>query len=215
MFGFITSQDYNTQSSNYTDTRPVFVTQTGSKYHIQGCDYLNSKPSKTTVAIAENHGYSPCKVCNPYRLADSYYGTNTITNYSNINLLIFILIMFLCWIICNIILRKIFMNWKEHNAIVESALNYRKNIMFDMIVLLFLYSIDFNFLTWGGIVFYFIVAITEAILICVSIFAPVENPEETYLDELIEKNMNLLRISKILNEVVTVIMLIELFSILN
>lgn len=55
------------------DSEIVYVTKTGSKFHVYGCDYLDSAPIRTNLNNAINRGYSPCKVCNPYGLADDYY----------------------------------------------------------------------------------------------------------------------------------------------
>lgn len=55
------------------DTDFVYVTQNGSKFHSYECNYLNSTPMKINLDTAINKGYSPCKACNPYGLADDYY----------------------------------------------------------------------------------------------------------------------------------------------
>ena len=60
---------FNAYATDGTET--VYVTKTGSKYHTYGCDYLNGQPLKTTLSNAIDKGYSPCKMCNPYGLADT------------------------------------------------------------------------------------------------------------------------------------------------
>ena len=42
----------------------VYVTDTGTKYHREGCSYLQSK-NKLTLKEALDMGYEPCKRCNP------------------------------------------------------------------------------------------------------------------------------------------------------
>lgn len=53
--------DYSEENNTYT----VYITESGSKYHKDGCRYLwNSKIAiDINDAIAE--GYEPCSVCNP------------------------------------------------------------------------------------------------------------------------------------------------------
>lgn len=42
----------------------VYVTQTGSKYHLEGCTYLSQSRIKMTLAEAKKE-HSPCSKCNP------------------------------------------------------------------------------------------------------------------------------------------------------
>jgi hypothetical protein len=42
----------------------VYVTKTGSKYHLDGCSYLRSK-IKTTKDQAVKDGYTACSRCKP------------------------------------------------------------------------------------------------------------------------------------------------------
>ena len=47
-----------------TFTGDVYVTNTGSKYHRDGCRYLSD--SKIAISLADaKQGYEPCKVCDP------------------------------------------------------------------------------------------------------------------------------------------------------
>ena len=55
----------DSQQNNYYSI-VVYVTNTGSKYHVAGCSYLRSKNS-ITLADAKTQGYSPCSRCNPPR----------------------------------------------------------------------------------------------------------------------------------------------------
>lgn len=45
----------------------VYVTPSGTKYHLEDCQYVNGKSVLTEYSIedAEADGYKPCKVCNP------------------------------------------------------------------------------------------------------------------------------------------------------
>lgn len=43
----------------------VYVTATGSKYHLDGCTYLGDSQTETTLARARAQGYTPCSKCNP------------------------------------------------------------------------------------------------------------------------------------------------------
>ena len=47
-----------------TQSRTVYVTRTGSKYHRSGCRYL--RKSKIAISLEEaRRSYEPCSVCNP------------------------------------------------------------------------------------------------------------------------------------------------------
>jgi len=43
----------------------VYITNTGSKYHRDGCRYLSKSKIKITLTEAKQRGYEPCSVCNP------------------------------------------------------------------------------------------------------------------------------------------------------
>jgi hypothetical protein len=43
----------------------VYVTNTGKKYHQDGCRSLNQSKIKTTGTAAKAKGYDACKVCTP------------------------------------------------------------------------------------------------------------------------------------------------------
>ena len=45
-------------------SQTVYITNTGEKYHRDGCRYLKSR-IETTLGAAVAQGYKPCKVCNP------------------------------------------------------------------------------------------------------------------------------------------------------
>jgi len=93
-----TSNETSISTSN--DNRTVYVTTNGAKFHSAGCDEMKSTPHSITVANAQNRGYAPCKVCNPYGLA----GTTTSENKSNLtNPLVYIIIGLLIVLILYII----------------------------------------------------------------------------------------------------------------
>lgn len=48
------------------DTYVCYVTDTGSKYHAKGCQYLRKSSHYTTVYQAENDGYTGCSRCTPW-----------------------------------------------------------------------------------------------------------------------------------------------------
>ncbi|NWF95847.1 MAG: hypothetical protein HXY34_06860 [Candidatus Thorarchaeota archaeon] len=43
----------------------VYVTETGSKYHRLGCQYLAHGSIPMTLRDAVSRGYTPCSVCHP------------------------------------------------------------------------------------------------------------------------------------------------------
>ena len=43
----------------------VFITNSGAKYHADGCRYLAKSKIPTSLGDAKSRGYEPCKVCRP------------------------------------------------------------------------------------------------------------------------------------------------------
>lgn len=43
----------------------VYITDTGTKYHRDGCRYLAKSKISITLSNAKSRGFEPCKVCNP------------------------------------------------------------------------------------------------------------------------------------------------------
>jgi competence protein ComEC len=43
----------------------VYITNTGTKYHRDGCHYLSQSKIAVTCSYAVSHGYTPCSVCKP------------------------------------------------------------------------------------------------------------------------------------------------------
>jgi len=52
-----------------TQTEPVsqtvYVTKTGTKYHLEGCSHLSKSKIEKTLAEAKAANYQPCKACKP------------------------------------------------------------------------------------------------------------------------------------------------------
>ena len=53
------NQSYNQSSTSQT----VYVTNTGSKYHKYGCQYLRKSCIARDLATAQSQGYTPCSKC--------------------------------------------------------------------------------------------------------------------------------------------------------
>lgn len=51
------------QTNNQTVV--VYITNTGKKYHSDGCRYLSKSKIPIDLSKAKNDGYEPCSVCNP------------------------------------------------------------------------------------------------------------------------------------------------------
>lgn len=43
----------------------VYITNTGTKYHVDGCRYLKDSKIQINLEDAKSQGYTPCGVCNP------------------------------------------------------------------------------------------------------------------------------------------------------
>ena len=43
----------------------VYVTKSGTKYHLGSCSHLSKSKIEKSLAEAKNAGYEPCKTCNP------------------------------------------------------------------------------------------------------------------------------------------------------
>lgn len=52
-------------STNVKNETIVYITDTGSKYHNAGCQYLRKSQKAISKARAIERGYSPCSKCNP------------------------------------------------------------------------------------------------------------------------------------------------------
>ncbi len=58
-----TVEDETTQIEDIEDV--VYITDTGTKYHAEGCRYLSKSCREIDRQKAEDEGYTPCSVCNP------------------------------------------------------------------------------------------------------------------------------------------------------
>jgi competence protein ComEC len=47
------------------DDPVVYITSSGTKYHVDGCRYLGENKIPISLSEAKTKGYTPCKVCNP------------------------------------------------------------------------------------------------------------------------------------------------------
>jgi hypothetical protein len=60
------STQHETTTSQSGDSKIiVYVTNTGEKYHVDGCRYLSRSQNAITLQEAKNEGYTPCSVCHP------------------------------------------------------------------------------------------------------------------------------------------------------
>jgi len=66
----------NAVENNTNPNNVVYVTNTGTKYHRDGCSYLKSK-IQMNLTDAVNNGYEPCSRCNPPTISKE---TETTTN---------------------------------------------------------------------------------------------------------------------------------------
>lgn len=41
----------------------VYITRTGARYHVDGCRYLRQSRIPVPKRVAEEEGYTPCRVC--------------------------------------------------------------------------------------------------------------------------------------------------------
>ena len=69
--------DESSHSVELTNSNTVYVTDTGEKYHNDGCRYLSKSRIPIDLDLAIASGYAPCSVCNP----DTKIGSTT-TTYS-------------------------------------------------------------------------------------------------------------------------------------
>ncbi len=126
----------STTTSN-TDTRTVYLTSNGSKYHISGCDEMTSRPYKTTVSEAENRGYSPCKVCNPYGLATEFYGISDNGNTKIFYFILGIVIISITYMIVPLICKFKRIYWKSYYSLNKCIII--NSIIASLVVLLLIY----------------------------------------------------------------------------
>ena len=120
-----------------------------------------------------------------------------------------IIILFILWIICNSILKNLLNKCREFNEMINAALNYRKSIMFDILVLLCVFIFDVNIIRYIAIIYYIVIALFEGILIIISCVSGIK---DDVTNNCIDKDLWILLFSKVLNELASIIMIIELLS---
>ena len=55
---------YSAQTES-NEIKKVYVTPSGRKYHLDGCDYLSEKKMEISLTDALDSGYDPCAYCKP------------------------------------------------------------------------------------------------------------------------------------------------------
>lgn len=63
--GSTSSSAASTTSSSDSNAVTVYVTDTGSKYHMAGCQYLRQSQHARTLSQAKSEGYTACSRCHP------------------------------------------------------------------------------------------------------------------------------------------------------
>lgn len=61
----ITQQENTNEIQNQENEYTVYITNTGEKYHREGCQYLRQSQIAISKSDAINQGYTPCSKCNP------------------------------------------------------------------------------------------------------------------------------------------------------
>ena len=123
-----------------------------------------------------------------------------------------IIVLFIFWIINNSILKEILEKYQDMNDFTFSILNYRKTIMFDIIVLIFFIIFNVNFLIWIAIAYYVIIGILEGILLVISFFTSLDADIK---NKNIDTDLWSIFIAKLLNEISTIIMIFILIPMIN
>ena len=54
-----------TEKENENESRTVYITASGKKYHLDGCDYLGEKRIAVSEKEAKNADFESCKYCQP------------------------------------------------------------------------------------------------------------------------------------------------------
>ena len=60
--GYANTSDESSYSERYIGTT-VYITDTGSKYHRYGCQYLRQSCHEISLSDAKTQGYTPCSRC--------------------------------------------------------------------------------------------------------------------------------------------------------
>jgi micrococcal nuclease len=64
-----TEEDLPEAAAAVSPEYTVYVTNSGTKYHIEGCSSLRRSSIAATLAEAVRSGYEPCSICNPPELS--------------------------------------------------------------------------------------------------------------------------------------------------
>lgn len=64
-FNVKTSENAISTEKDISKATDVYITNTGTKYHLAGCRSLVGSKIKITLKEAKEKGYTPCKLCNP------------------------------------------------------------------------------------------------------------------------------------------------------
>lgn len=125
--------------------------------------------------------------------------------------IIYVLIIFIFWLICNTIVRKLI---KEnlYQEVIISSVKYRKTLFFDVVAIVIFTFLNIAFLNWIGIIYYILISIIEGIMLVIAL---VTNLDFYFKEHIFEKEMWLLVIVKFLNETASIIVALSLFSLLE
>ena len=104
-----------------SNTKTVYLTAYGSKYHLYSCHYIKDIYYKTTVDKAEAQGYEPCEVCNPFGLANTNYKNTSDSSSISIDLPATVADFILCTILylaIPILLTVTHLTWKSKKEVI-------------------------------------------------------------------------------------------------
>lgn len=128
------------------------------------------------------------------------------------NSIIVLIILFVSWCVCNYVVILFVNKYGEQNELTLSAWKYRKTMMFDILSLIFLFIFHVNFLIWIAIIYYILISIIEGILIIIGLTTGIE---EDIKNKKLDEDLWSLMVTKILNEIASILMIITLFGILK
>lgn len=124
--------------------------------------------------------------------------------------ILMIIVLFIFWLICNYILKKLLAKYQDLNDYTISILKGRKILMFDIIVLIFLFIFNFSFIKWIAIAYYIIIAIIEGIFLIMEFITGIDYDIK---NKQIDTDLWLLFLSNLLTELANLIMIFMLFTI--
>ena len=125
--------------------------------------------------------------------------------------IIYVLIIFIFWLICNTIVRKLIKE-NSYQEVIISSVKYRKTLFFDIVAIVIFTFLNIAFLNWIGIIYYILISIIEGIMLVIAL---VTNLDFYFKEHIFEKEMWLLVIVKFLNETASIIVDFSLFSLLE